>query len=230
MPRRNLNRPLPPAKWSEAEHERGYRRWIDGSGREFIQCAPGRMFSLVHYSGIGSRVVDAATLGASPKGGSLAEMFRGAVPVLCVIVSNDPETGLVYSTAKPVEGPGPSPRPRLEDLPDYSEWSPPAPEPRPPLIGPVSAEHLASWVGFNAGRGERFLAEFVFSGLVPARRVSSRVWEFEGASLSAWFPGEDWEAMLAAYGRENKAAALQRVETLKREKRAGPYRTYKRRA
>lgn len=230
MPRRNLNRPLPPAKWTDAERERGYRRWIDGSGREFVQCAPGRMFCLVHYQGIGSRVIDPAALHSSPKVDDLAGMFRGPVPVLCVIVSNDPETGLVFTTAKPGAGPGASPRPRLEDLPDYGEWSVSAPEPRPPLIGPVSAEHLASWVGFNAGRGERFLAEFVFSGLVPARRVSARVWEFEGASLSAWFPRSDWEAMLRAYERENKAAARQRIATLQREKKAGRSRIYKRRA
>jgi hypothetical protein len=206
MPRRNLKRPLPLAKWTDAERARGYRRWAERTGREVVQCAPGRVFSLVEHPRLGAQVVEAGDAPPPPKAGrTLIDLFRGPTPYLCIVLSNEPETGLVFATAMP--NVLPKPRPLSGELPDYGEWSVSAPEPRPPLIGPVSAEFLASWVGFNAGRGERFLAEFVFTGEIPARRVEgrTRIWEFEEAALSSYFPrrgeADGWAEMLRQYAK-----------------------------
>lgn len=202
MPRRNLKRPLPLTKWTDAERERGYRRWMDGTGREFVQSAPGRGFTIVHYAGVGTRVVTIDEAKRAPAGvRTLAEMFR-ALPQIGVTVSNDEETG--WTVLYTFSGVAPSARVQRvnpDDVPDYGEFLSTAPEPRPPLVGPVSAEHVAWWVGFNAGRGERFLAEFVLSGRIRARLVPGRkrIWEFEEAALSLHFPGQDWAEMMQAY-------------------------------
>jgi hypothetical protein len=159
---------------------------------------------------------------------------RGPLPLVGVITSIDDETGrtVLYTFS----GVAPSARVQRvnpDNLPDYGEFISTAPEPRPPLVGPVSAEHLASWVGFNAGRGERFLAEFVLSGRIRARLVPGRkrVWEFEEAALSALFPGEDWAGMMAAYTAKGRKASRSRMEKLERRSlRDGGRLIYKRRA
>lgn len=192
MPRRNPLRPLPLSKWTAHERERGYRWWIDHAGREMVQCAPGRTFRLVDYPRIGARVVEEASTG------TLMDLFRAPVPRLGVVQSNDPELGIVIASGMVTEVPDDAGPHADTDVPDYGED---APEPRPPLIGPVSAEFLAYFVGFNAGRGERFLRAFVSTGLIRARRVPgrTRIWEFEEASLSHQFPGKDWARMMEEY-------------------------------
>lgn len=209
MPRRNVNRPLPLAKWTDAERARGYRRWVDARDGEFIQSAPGRAFSIVEHPRLGAQVVEAGGPRPTPKPVQLIDLFRGPIPHLGVIVRDDEETGrtVAYNVAKAAPEPRASDRLPPLPLPDYGEWSVSAPEPRPPLIGPVSAEFLASWVGFNAGRGERFLAEFVFTGEIPARRVEgrTRIWEFEQAALDLHFPrrgeADGWAEMLRQYAK-----------------------------
>lgn len=211
MPRPNPFRALPVSKWTDHERERGYRHWTDRFGREVVQCAPGRVFSLLNYPGIGPRVVEAGKSGPAPTGRTLPDLFRGPIPYLCVVLSNEAETGLVFATATPSVLP--EPEPHSGELPDYEESRVAMPDPRPPLIGPISAEFLAGEVGFNAGRGERFLREFVFSGLIPARRAPGRkrIWEFEEAALSSFFPGEDWGRIMEKY-RASKLRPEERGE------------------
>lgn len=98
-----------------------------------------------------------------------------------------------------------------------------------PTVGPVSAEFLASWVGFNAGRGGRFLA--FFSGIIPSKRAAgrARVYHFDLAALDAALPGHDWAAMMRAYRAMVTSKSKKRIDTLQRERKAGPYRTYQRR-
>lgn len=116
-----------------------------------------------------------------------------------------------------------------------------------PTVGPISAEFLASELGFNAGRGQRFIdkivndatpcnpsenpygdyagAGFDASGLVPARRVQGRkrVWLFDRAALDRLFPGmrdKDWDAIMRKYREMAAKKTAQRKSTVKPYRKA----------
>lgn len=235
MPRRKSKPPadIPFEQWAAVDQARGYRIYYNEAAEEMdIQSAPGRSFLLMYQIGKGPVGVDAEQYRRDQA--ARAEMNRARA-------AKHPAKVRATSILPKRE-----PKP-LSKMPDYGAD---APNRRPDLypwlfikdpdaengfkesVGPVTAEHLATWlrsrgVEWVPARGERFLRHFVFDtddskitepptyspAPLPAKRFedTDRLWVFQRDALDRWFPGMNWGEMMSAYRSKQVSAKSGRI-------------------